>query len=337
MNTVLSMLENYLAGLTDNTFKPVPDSVAASRLPMFVGQIYDPFRAHLFGRDVLLMLWKRKQHPVPSEVVSHVRLVQKYLHEEMPVFVFPSLLAYERGRLMQQGLAFIVPEKQIFLPPRLVDIRESNYRVVRIAVLSESFLSSPAQAMLLCYLQKPEAGQIWTLQEWAKKLGYSAMTITRVCQDLEKNNLCKPLPRGRTLTPVFTAQGRELWERARPLFRNPVERRAHVLHYKPPEPKWLQSGLNALAQYSDLAENVNERVVALSASAYRAAREENRFEELPFDEKGTVTVEQWRYPPAPLSPDGKTVDRLSLWLSLRENADPRAQSALNSMLEDVPW
>jgi len=337
MSTVLSMLENYLADLTDNTFKPAPDPVAASRLPMFVGQIYDPFRAHLFGRDVLLMLWKRKQHPVPSEVASHVGLVQKYLHEEMPVFVFPSLLAYERGRLMQQGLAFIVPEKQIYLPPRLVDLRESNYRAVRNAAFPGSFLSSPAQAMLLYYLQKPEAGLIATLQEWAKKLGYSAMTITRACQDLEKNDLCKPQPRHRSLTPIFTAQGRELWERAKPLLRNPVERRAHVLHYRLPEPTWLQSGLNALAQFSDLAEDANERVVALSTSAYRAAREENKFEELPFDEKGTVTVEQWRYPPAPLSPDGKTVDRLSLWLSLQDNHDERVQSALETMMEGIKW
>ncbi|MEI8121955.1 MAG: hypothetical protein WCI20_07870 [bacterium] len=43
-----------------------------------------------------------------------------------------------------------------------------------------------------------------------------------------------------------------------------------------------------------------------------------------------------RYRPEILS-DGPTVDRLSLYLSLREEHDERVQSALKELLESVRW
>lgn len=336
MAAPLVTLGSYLAEVTGKQLILAPNSRAASLLPMFLAQIYDSFTAQLFGRDVLLMVWKRKQRPTPTEISNHAVQIRKFLHEDHPVFVLPSLASYERNRFVQRGLSFIVPGRQIFLPPRLVDLRESNYRSCGLALPVAEHLSSPAQALLLCHLQKPEAGQLRALHQWAVELGYSRMTITRVCQELEKNELCKPAGRGRTITPVFEARGRELWERARPLLRNPVERVAHILHGRGPEPEWFASGITALAHYSDLAEG-SERIVALSASAYRAARARSQLEEQPYREEGTVTVEQWRYPPAPLSPDGRIVDRLSLYLALREDPDERVQSALETMLEGVRW
>ena len=336
MNEVLHSTERYLANLIGKSPNLTPDTRASSRLPMFLSQMYAPFTVRLFGRDVLLMLWKRTQKPTPGEVASHAQQVKKFLQEDQPVFVFPALAAYDRNRLMQHGLAFIVPDRQIFFPPRIIDLRESSYSGIRIVPVAEAYLSAPTQALLLYYLQKSEVGQLWALHEWAVKLGYSRMTITRVCRELEKNELCKPTGRGRSITPIFEARGRALWERAKPLLRNPIERVAHVLHYSGPEPEWVESGINALANYSALAES-SERIVALSTSAYRAAREKSQFEEQTYGEQGALTVEQWRYPPALLSPDHRSVDRLSLYLAFREDPDERVQSALETMLEGIKW
>jgi len=50
-----------------------------------------------------------------------------------------------------------------------------------------------------------------------------------------------------------------------------------------------------------------------------------------------VVIQRWRYSPAILADDRRTVDRLSLYLSLRDSADERIQSALSRMLEGVKW
>jgi hypothetical protein len=47
-------------------------------------------------------------------------------------------------------------------------------------------------------------------------------------------------------------------------------------------------------------------------------------------------MECWAYDPRLLS-DGPTVDRLSLYLSLRGTHDERIEKALTDLLEDLPW
>lgn len=47
----------------------------------------------------------------------------------------------------------------------------------------------------------------------------------------------------------------------------------------------------------------------------------------------TAIFQEWHYPPALLSKDGRTVDRLSLYLSLRDTKDERLEGALKQALE----
>jgi len=51
---------------------------------------------------------------------------------------------------------------------------------------------------------------------------------------------------------------------------------------------------------------------------------------------GENTVQVWRYDPHILSENGK-VDKLSLYLSLRDNADDRIQIELENMLNEIKW
>ena len=56
----------------------------------------------------------------------------------------------------------------------------------------------------------------------------------------------------------------------------------------------------------------------------------------PGPEEAHAQMECWHYDPRLLS-DGPTVDRLSLFLSLREAADERVAQALHALLESLPW
>ena len=60
------------------------------------------------------------------------------------------------------------------------------------------------------------------------------------------------------------------------------------------------------------------------------------FLEIAAPEPGTFEIELWKYAPALFAQDG-TVDRLSLYLSLKDSADERVQSALDVLLGEMEW
>ena len=56
----------------------------------------------------------------------------------------------------------------------------------------------------------------------------------------------------------------------------------------------------------------------------------------PHREDANARIETWTYAPALLA-DGKGVDPLSLFLSLRDDPDERVQAALAAMMEGFTW
>ncbi len=53
-------------------------------------------------------------------------------------------------------------------------------------------------------------------------------------------------------------------------------------------------------------------------------------------EKDSLVIEKWRYRPKVLTHD-QAVDRLSLYLALRDEHDERIEVALGELLEGVKW
>ena len=65
----------------------------------------------------------------------------------------------------------------------------------------------------------------------------------------------------------------------------------------------------------------------------------NRFKETGIrtdKQYGINVIEIWRYDPLPLSLDGN-VDKLSLYLSMRNNQDERIQIELEQLIDTMIW
>ena len=58
----------------------------------------------------------------------------------------------------------------------------------------------------------------------------------------------------------------------------------------------------------------------------------------PNEYDGNIIIEVWKYPPV-TSTDTETewVDRLSLAISLREDADPRVEGEVERLINDIEW
>ena len=302
----------------------------AGKLPLYLRSYYRMAKTRLFGRRLLLAI----QNPdadtaTPTEYARHYGTLRATLGDEVAL-VLPQIASCSRRQLIRLGVPFVVPHRQVFLPPLLVDLRERFPQPRRPPA---DRLTAAAQEVLLRHLLgKPTEGI--SLRALAGELGYSAMTLSTVRGELETLKLCKPIRKGRSTHLVFMAPLRALWERAAPHLQNPVKAR-HWVRWVRTDPPSLQAGLTALASASMVADD-ELPTCAMKGSDYRARLTKGLLAGCPGPEEAQARVECWRYDPCLLA-DGPAVDRLSLYLSLRGTDDERVAKALKALLEDLPW
>ena len=334
MKDLIAQLKNYLAEVAEPNIFIEPDLTAKRKIPVFIGQSYGVFRARLFGRRYTLLVFKDATPPTPSQAAKHVDRIHALLGSAV-VFVFPKLQAFERKRYIQQRIPFIVPRRQIYLPMVLIDLRESPAGRTGAKGDAPRAFSASAQVLLLYYFQKP-IPEPWPLQRWAQVLGYSKMTLTRARNELVNAELCLPEEKGRTIQLCFPQDRHALWKKALPYLRSPVQKQHYIQTTQDKNLRLYEAGITALSQRTLISADPNP-VYALSSADYRKAIKEQRVEEQPFVDEDTLVIECWRYAPALLSPDGRTVDTLSLYLSLQSDPNERIQDALQALMETISW
>jgi DNA-binding MarR family transcriptional regulator len=300
----------------------------ASRLPVFLRGRYRMYAGQVLGRDVLFLLGADDLTAGSAE--KHMRA----LHDRWAnpvVFVIGRITPRLRMRLIHAGIPFVVPGTQLYLPVLGMDLRE------RFKPRSPTMrhLSPSTQTILLgALLNRP--GAVDAPGRLATRLGYSAMTTGRALDQLEEAGLITVRRVGRERS--FTLAGRPLriWEEAQPILTSPVKRLLWLAG--PPGAPVIAgavSGLEALAEYSSLA----PPSVPIRALSTRELEEQSISEALAdvdSPEEADVEVEVWSYSPRLLA-EGALVDRLSLYLLLKEDGDERVQSAVEEMMQGVPW
>jgi len=328
-------LREYLAQVGSGQVSLRPRPEASRALPLFLGHAYDAYAATIFGKVYTLLLAHSADRPTPAQAVKQIQVARRALGSDV-AFVFPAMPSFDRKRFVENGVPFIVPSKQTFLPMVLVDLRETGARAIAVDEAANENLSAPAQSVLLYYLQHVDARD-WSLKHWAGELGCSQSTMTRVRAELASYELCGEIGSGRSLLLAFPEDRRALWQKVEPRMESPVRTRHHVLlHGGSVSPQLLRSGFSALADLSMLTPPP-EDVYAVYSPRFSELIGADVIHELPAPVEESVVVERWRYNPVPLSAAGDRVDRLSLVLSLRDSHDERVQGALSEILEDMPW
>ena len=270
--------------------------------------------------DFVAAVSKYAKHETPLVLSKRQSSLEKAFHRSV-AFVFDNLLFYERDRLIQRGVFFIVPGKYVFLPFLLMNAldADSPYK-------STSTLLPPAQALLLWHMQKsPLNGK--NMNEIA---GITGMTQSSVSRALTQLNFCGIVNivkhADRTKTISFAQEGKALWDIAQPHLFSPIIQTWHCDRVNAGE--WPKGGISALSHYSMLAPD-SEDTLVMTRNQFNAAKQNivglNRFD-------GDIIIEVWKY--APLVEDGY-VDKLSLYLTLKEDMDPRVEKELEIMLNKL--
>ena len=302
----------------------------AAPLPLYLRNRYSLRSLELFGRPWILAVehesWDAGS---PGEYEKHAHLLNQHLNSAV-AFVLHALPAHARNRMVQKGIPFFVPGSQIYLPATLIDLRE---RFARPAGKGRATLSPTAQTTLLFhFLREPLTGQ--PLKNIAEKLSCSAMMLSKVKDELAEHQLCDVERVGRSMIFKFPSSKRDLWSKALPYMRSPVQKTRWV-QWKTPGYPALLAGLSALSRSTMLADD-RIPTYAFGPKMLELWLERGALTCCPDAEQATAKIEVWSYEPKLLG-DNEAVDPLSLYLSLRNSADERIQQQIELLLETVPW
>jgi DNA-binding MarR family transcriptional regulator len=319
-------LHEYLQAIGGDQpwIEPVAERTT-SNLPLFLRRRYRFSRADLFGRKCFLAIEAaRATEPSPTEYAQHAALLKERLSGDV-ILVLSEIPAYVRNRLVRQCVPFIVPGRQMFLPMLMIDLRE---HFPKLRARSQNTLSSVSQLVVLYHLLREPLVDM-PLGQIALRLGYSAMAISKAHDELQRAQLCKVVRSGRTLSLHFNAQGKELWKRAEPLLLTPVK---HIqwIRWGKPRARAAIAGMTALSKYSMLADDPIPTYAMRDKDVVSALGKGEVFG-CPGREESDARLETWKYDPW-LVAEKDTVDRCSLYLTLRDSVDERVQKELRQLL-----
>jgi DNA-binding MarR family transcriptional regulator len=301
----------------------------SSRLPLFLREGYAFSKAEIFGQLFLLMVDRGTGDSSPVTIRKHMDQVRGKWDGEI-IYVRDQVAAYQRKRLIEQKVQFVVPGNQMYLPMLGIDLRE-HFRTLR---ETPPAFSPATQAFVLHALLRGRKDDVYTPGEVAERLGYTKMTMSRTFDELEGDHIAEVSKRGRERCLTFGKARRELWEKTLPLMRSPVKQRRHI-HWQGDRRPGVVAGLSALARDTMLAAPRND-VVAMSSKDWSRVPRHTADAKIAADDPEAIEVEIWSYNPKLLAEED-VVDRFSLFLSLRDSEDERVEQALEQLMEAAEW
>ncbi|WP_345948979.1 helix-turn-helix domain-containing protein [Mucilaginibacter sp. PAMB04274] len=295
---------------------------STSRLPLYLKGNYTFYESELYGRPLLFAAVREEAEVTPERLAKQGNELRRIFKRPV-VYVLADLASWDRKRLIERGVAFAQPGRQLFLPELLIDLGELRNTVQHVVKPDEP-MTYAAQLAVLYHLQMISLEDL-PLNTIAEKLNYSAMSVSRIVKELEQLQLIELSGTKEKRIRFLAQEPRSLWEQAMPLLRTPI-RNVYYVNELPQQT--LMSGDTALSQYTLISagDQPSYAVAKVKLTTLPTAANHPRY--------GRYRLETWQYPPQLLG-NAKTVDKLSLYLSLKESDDERIQIALNELLTQL--
>lgn len=305
------------------------EPVDVSGLPLYLRGLYSLERWTAFGVPFAVAF------PVESPTVKTMTKHRDALEAALGIpmsFALEGATGYRVGRMLEAGLPFIAPDKQVYLPFLGVALSSGRNHARDRRQTDVGTFSPQAQRLALMALYGDLDGA--SVTQASGLLGTAKMTASRAFDELAAADpsIVAAEGRRRVLRP-----GRDkmaMWRHLEPRMSSPVARE-HRLG-RMPDAELPLGGVSALCELSMLQDNpwqtfaatkAQERALGLAADARGAGLDE--------PEDPACVVQVLRYEPVPAP--GCAVDPLSAILSLPadERDDPRVAGEIENALTRV--
>lgn len=286
-------------------------------MPYFISDRYRFQLVHIDQTPVIFAYAKDRLDPILT-VKKSVQQIERFA--QIPtVLISEKMNARQRNQLIDNGIPFIVPGRQIYLP--FLGIALSEKYSDRIS--APETLSPSAQLVALYYIHTKK--KLLYMSETVHALGLKAMTVSRAFAQLEATEIFTTRKDGVQKILEADSVGKELFERISGQLTSPVKKNLYLKRTQLPSTV-LRAGLLALSDRTML----NSPIVPCYAVREIPA-EASDWDEDPTDDETQAQLEIWHYDPSILR-EGSSVGTLPLILSLREESDERIQEAVEEAL-----
>ncbi|MDD5150239.1 MAG: helix-turn-helix domain-containing protein [Flavobacterium sp.] len=308
-------------------------------LPLYLSQTYKVFDTILFDKNIVLVEQASEDNFSILQTEKHLQLIRSAIGKTV-VLVLENLQSYDRKRLIEKGINFIVPGKQLFLPDLFINLSE-NYTRAKTKQKNKNLMPS-SQFLLLYHIIHGNTN--WNMEEHsfkeiAKKLEYTPMAVSYAVEDLMQNELIE-VSGEKEKYIKFKFERKELWRRAEEqnLLTSPVLKTVYVDDLTG-NVSMLRTNASALPEYTSLNPS-KQHYYAIEKSAFYFLQKNNGLINANTRE-GKYAIEVWKYNPRTLAAEmpnhQSVVDPLSLYLSLKDNHDERVEMALEQIIEKMIW
>lgn len=280
-------------------------SASCKQIPAILMAKYECTTTALFGVNVVLCFPKETDSLTPAKLQNHMQLFTVKLG--MPsIVVMDDIPSYNIQRLIVQRINFIITGKQMFAPSLLLDLRKipkPNKDIKEdIPPLAQCLILYNIEVEILCH----------TINEIMDIFNVSYSTANRAVRWLQSKNLTISL-KGKEKRLQFAKQGRDLWEASIIYLTTPIEK---VVYTNTIPSKALSTTIFD-----------GYKIEPIEANCYAVCKDD--LKDITVSETGRFKIEVWKYNPVILAGLKKHVDKLSLYLSIRNKED------VNDDIEDL--
>lgn len=294
-----------------------------SGLPFFLIDSYDFYETTLFNQACLLMIGHQNGENTPGIIRRHQEQIQKKWNGSI-IYVQTTLSSYNRKRLIEHHVSFIIPGNQMYLPECGIDLRE---HFLKTHIKKDSGFSPSTQTVVIYALLR-KTNEKLTASMLADNLEYTLMTMTRALNELKAAGIGEFYREGREHFWICLDK-KTLWKQAKQYFQNPIKKKILINDHL----FKISAGLSALSHFSQLAPPTIP-VFAIGLRQWRLLKES--IEEAPSSEEAIAELEIWNYDPELFAKDG-CVDPISLYWSLKKSNDERIELCIEEMMEKMKW
>lgn len=322
-----------------NTIENPISNKFLGNLPMYISQAYKVYDAILFDKNIVLIEQINEDDFSVLQIEKHLQLIRNAVGKTV-VLVLENLQSYNRKRLIEKGINFIVPDKQLFLPELLINLSES-YAQSKTKLKNKSLMPSSQFLFLFHIIHRNNNWKIeeHSFKEIAKKLDYTPMAVSYAVDDLKNHDLIEVTGEKEKYIK-FNVQRSELWYIAEQenLLSNPVLKTVYVDEL-PHNVFMLKANASALPEYTSINPS-KQHFYAIDKNKFYELQKNNALLNV-NDREGKFAIEVWKYNPVTLLDEfpvnNAVVDPLSLYLSLKDNHDERIEMGLEQIIEKMIW
>ena len=289
------------------------------KIPIGISSNFALYKGTILGNDVLLA-WREEGDTLsPAVMQKQLSVISKQTRLSVILSV-QRVAAYNLRRWTTQKINFVIPQKQMFIPSLMLELRKEPV----IGADLKDKISPFTQMLLLYHLQVDSiAGSSCLILK--DKFAVSYATVNQSLRWLTQKGFIK-MEGTKTKTIQMEYDKQELWSKALPLLTSPIEK---IVFTDDDVAGEIKSGINALSTYT-MINPEQKGCIAIS---------KKRFKEVGMgynNQFGTTEVQVWKYDPYLLS-SSETVDRLSLFLTLKDEQDERVQIELERLMNEMQW